>query len=76
MPVLVIVSQALPGILELLRPLYRMRVVVSKNPLSVRLVERQRITDSVWDVCCYLDTPSLDLHPIATVLINDLIVEV
>jgi len=30
----------------------------------------------VWDVCCYLDTPSLDLHPIATILINDLIVEV
>jgi hypothetical protein len=74
MPMLVIVSQALPGILELLRRLYRMRVVVPQNPLSIRLVERQGIADPVWNVCCYLDTPSLDLHPITTVLINDLIV--
>jgi len=74
MPMLVIVGHALSGILELLRRFYRMCVVVSQNPLSIRLVERQGITDSVWDVCSYLDTSSLDLHPIPTVLINDLIV--
>ncbi len=74
MPMLVIVGHALSGIFELLRRFYRMRIVISQNPLSVRFVKCQGITDSVWNICCYLDTPSLDLYPIATILINGLIV--
>ncbi len=75
MPVLVIVSQALPGILKLLWRLYGMRVVVPQNPLSVRFVERQGIADSVWDVCRYLDTPSLDLHACLIVSADDSLME-
>jgi hypothetical protein len=53
-----------------------MRVVVTKNPLPVGIMERERVADAVRDLRGRLDPPCLDLDPLPVALINDLLVQI
>ena len=75
MPMLMVIRQSSPRILELFRRLNGMGIVVAQNPLAIRLVQCQRVTNAVRDVLTYCDLPSFNLDPVAIVLINDLVVE-
>ena len=69
----VVIRQNPPSVLKFLRRLDRMRVVVTKNPLPVGIMERERVADAVRDLRGRLDPPCLDLDPIPVALINDLL---
>jgi hypothetical protein len=54
----------------------RVRVVEPENPLSVSVVQRQRIADSVRYLRRWIARLGLDLDPIATILNQHLAIEV
>ena len=50
MPMLVVIRQLCTGILEFLGRFHCMRIVVSKNSLAIRFVQRQRITNPMRNI--------------------------
>ncbi len=75
MPMPVVIRQSSPRVLELFRRFNCVGIVVAQNPLAIRLVQCQRVTNTVRDVLADCDLPSFDLDPVTIVLINDLVVE-
>ena len=75
-PVLVVVRQSSADILEFLWRLYSMCIVVAQNSFSVGLVQRQCIANSMRYFLRRDNTPSFDLDPVPSILIDDLTVEV
>ena len=53
-----------------------MRVVIAQNPFATGRVQRQRVPYSVGNILAGRNFPSLDLDPIAVLLIDDLVMEV
>ena len=53
-----------------------MRIVITQNPLSAGRVQRKRIPDPMRDVLAWLNFPSLDLEPIAVLLVDDLVMQI
>ena len=60
---------------EFSRGLDGMGVVVAKNSLSVGFMQRQAISDSMWNVSVGCHFPCFDFYPVSTFLVNHLIVE-
>ncbi len=73
---LVVIGQDAPSILELFRRLDRMCVVITEYSLPIRLVERQRVANTMGNLRSWIDPPSLDLEPISMALVDDLVVKV
>ncbi len=48
-----------------------MRIVIPENSFSVRLMERQGVTNTMRNVFGYVYTPRFDLDPVAKTLINN-----
>lgn len=74
-PVFVIKRQTLPGELVALG-FDGVRVVVPQDPFATGRMQSQRVPDAVWNILAGLDFPSLDLDPVAILLINDLVMKV
>ncbi len=73
---LVVIGQDAPGIFELFRRLDRVCVVITEYSLPIRLVERQRVANTMGNLRSQIDPPSLDLEPISMALVDDLVVKV
>ena len=52
-----------------------MSVVIAQDPPAIGLVQGQRITDAVRDVCCNRHPPRFNLDPVAIALVNDLVMK-
>lgn len=74
-PMLVVIRQPRTRVLELPGRLHSMSIVVAQNPLTVWLMQGQRVTNAMRDVRCDHHPPRFDLDPVAIALINDLVVE-
>ena len=75
MPVLVVKRESLTRVLL---PLHfdGVRVVIPQYPFATGRVQRKRLPDSVRNILAGRNFPSLDLEPIAVLLIDDLVMEV
>jgi len=75
MPVLVVKRESLTRVLL---PLHfdGVRVVIPQYPFATGRVQRKRVPDSVRNILAERNFPSLDLEPIAVLLIDDLVMEV
>jgi hypothetical protein len=71
-----VVGQAPPGELELLRRLHRMCVVVAQDSGAVLVVQRQAVPDAVVSMRRRRDSPYLDLDPVAALLLQDAAVQI
>lgn len=76
MPMLVVIRQTCSCIFEFLGWLYRMGIVITKNSFAIGLMQCQRIANPVRNVRRRINNLCLDLDPIPTPLIDDLIMEV
>jgi len=75
MPVLVIKRKALTRVLLTLH-FDGVRVVIPRYSFATGRVQRKRVPDPVRNILAGRNFPSLDLEPIAVLLINDLVMEV
>ena len=75
MPVLVVKRESLTRVLL---PLHfdGVRVVIPQYPFATGRVQRKRVPDSERNILAERNFPSLDLEPIAVLLIDDLVMEV
>src|SRR6266849_4330685 len=62
--------------LEFLWRFDRMGIVVTKNAFAIGLMQCQRVTNSMRNIRRYTNPPCLNLDPIASALINNLIVQI
>jgi len=76
MAVFVVIWQTLTSKLEFLGWLNSVAVVITQNPLSIWFVQSQRITDAVRNIGTYRNSPSFNLDPVATLLIDGVAVKV
>ena len=72
---LVIVWKFLARIPKLLRLLRRMRVVEPEDPSAIRIMERERVPQSVRHVLGRIDGPCMDLDPVAVPLIENFTIQ-
>ena len=75
MPMLVVKRKSLTRVFL---PLHfdGVRIVISQYPFATGRVQRKRVSDSVRNILAGSNFPSLDLEPIAVLLIDDLVMEV
>lgn len=66
-----VVGQALPGELKLLRRFHRMCVVIAQDSGAVLVVQRQAVPDAVLSIHRRRNSPHLDLDPVAALLLQD-----
>jgi hypothetical protein len=59
MPVLVVIGQDAPGILELLGRLYGVGIVIPKDSFTLGFVQRQRVTNPVGNLIGHIHLPRL-----------------
>lgn len=70
--------ERMPGtrVLELAGSPYRMGVVIAKDTITIRLMQRQRVAYAVRYALEGLHAPCLDLDPIARFLVDELTMQV
>ena len=66
-----VVGQALPGELKLLRRLHRMCVVIAQDSGAVLVVQRQAVPDAVLSIHRRRNSPHLNLDPVAALLLQN-----
>jgi hypothetical protein len=58
-----------------LRRLHTMRIVVPEHARSVPVMQRQVVTNAMWNVRAGFDKSRFDLHPKSPVLLEDAFIE-
>ena len=74
-PVVMVVGQALPSELELLRWLHRVCVVVAEDPCAKPIMQREAVSDAMTSMRQRRNLPCLDLDPEADLLLQDAAVQ-
>jgi hypothetical protein len=75
MAMLVIVSEPTTSVTLAPGWLHRVGIVVPEQAGSVAIVQRQRVTDAVWNVLVGFHPPRFDLDPVAIGLVVNLAIQ-
>jgi hypothetical protein len=71
-----VVGQAPPGELELLRLLHCVHVVIAQDAAAVLVVQRQAVTDPMPSMLRLRNPPRLDPGPAAALMLQDAAIQI